>query len=174
MSSVPTILLRVLSPRIAAKAVQAFDRATIVVVATCWAAAAVVLAATIYTVMASASARRADDQALAQEPLLPKIVHNNIENKNIQVLVDRMQHRYNTITFSAQANRLRISSTDGTKFRDWLMALSYIDTISPEYHWTIQDFCVGKCKGDIMSATLAAEKITFTAPDDKDKDKDKK
>jgi hypothetical protein len=167
--SIPTILLRVLSPRLAVKAMQAFDRATIVVVGTCWLAAGFILAVAIWTIFASASARRAADEAQVKEPLLPKIVRSAIDGKNTQILVDRMQHRYPTVNFSAQSNHLRISSTDGTKFRDWLMAVSYIDTIAPEYHWTIQDFCVGKCKGDIMSAVLVAEKITFTAPDDKDK-----
>jgi len=168
MSSVPAILLKVLSPGLAAKVMQAFDRATIVVVATCWAAAAVMMAVTIWTVMATASARKATDTALAQEPLLPKIVRSPIESRPAQILADRMQHRYPNITIASLNNHnLKISATDGTRFRDWLMALGYVDTISPEYHWTIQEFCVGKCKGDLMSATLAAEKITFTTPDDK-------
>jgi hypothetical protein len=167
MSSIPAVLIKVLSPRLAIKAVQAFDRATVIVVASCWAAAGVTLAAALYTVMITASARHATDQALAQEPMLPKVERSNIEGREAQALVDRLQHRYPAVVFSAQSNRLRISATDGARFRDWLMALSYIDTITPEYHWTIQDFCVGKCRGDIMSATLTAERISLVAPDGK-------
>ncbi len=82
--------------------------------------------------------------------------------REAQKLVDRLQHLYPEISFSFRNNALTITAADGGKFRQWLMALGYIDTISPQFHWAIQEFCVGNCLGhDLMKAVLSGEKISF-------------
>lgn len=160
------LILRSFSPRIAAKALQTFDRATTVVVSACWGAAILMMAFAIYTTMLSVSAKRASDTALVTEPSLPKIVRKNIEGRSAQVMVERLQRRYPDVIFSLSNNQsITITAVDGGKFRQWLTALSYIDTISPEYHWSISAFCVGKCPGnEIMRAVLTGERISFEAP----------
>ncbi len=42
------------------------------------------------------------------------------------------------------------------------MALGYIDTISPQFHWGIQEFCVGNCTvRDLMRVVLSGGKNFF-------------
>jgi hypothetical protein len=54
---------------------------------------------------------------------------------------------------------------NGSQFHEWLAAISYIDTISPELHWSFQEFCVGDCKNtELMHAILKGERISFEAP----------
>jgi len=169
MSFDSSLLLKVISPKIASKALQAFDRATTVVVGTCWAAAILMMVFAAYTITLTVSAKRAADAALVAEPSLPKIVNKTIEPHYAQQMVERLQHRYPEITFSLQNNQnVVVTAIDGARFRQWLTALSYIDTISPEYHWSIQQFCVGHCTGsELMRATLTGEKISFEAPQSK-------
>ena len=63
-----------------------------------------------------------------------------------------------------------ISADSGNKFREWLTAISYIDVMSPQYRWTIKEFCAGKCIGGVlMHAILIGEKVSFEAPPAKDK-----
>ena len=160
------LIMRAISPKLATKAIQTFDKATILVVSVCWAAALVMTSFAIYTIIASSSARRAAESAQVMEPILPKINRAAIEPRAAQQLLDRLKHRYPEVTFSTTNDQqLKVSSADGSKFREWLTAVTYVDIMSPDFHWTVQDFCVGKCKGDIMSATLKAEKISFAAPE---------
>ena len=160
------LLLKALSPKIVSKALQSFDRSTTVVVGSCWAVALLMMFLAIYAVSSSASSKRAAEAALAIEPSLPKVARNPIDPHAAQILVDRLKHRFPGITFGLQNDQsLKVNSNDASKFRDWLTALSYIETIAPEYNWSLQTLCVGKCKGDVMNAALKAEKITFSAPD---------
>lgn len=169
-----SLLFKVLSPRIMNRAIQTFDRSTTVVVSVCWAAALLMTVFSIYTLTLAISAGKEADNAVTAEPILPKVKAKNIENRKMQAIVERMQRRYPDINISLQTNQaLNISALDGAKFRDWLSALSYIDVISPQYHWKILSFCVGKCRsGELMSAILKGEQITFETPKTEGKDKE--
>ena len=81
-------------------------------------------------------------------------------------MVDRLKHRFPDLIIGIQNDQsIKINSGDGSQFRQWLTALSYIETIAPEYNWSLESLCVGKCaKGDVMNAALKAEKVTFSAP----------
>ena len=163
------LAVKIFSPKTMAKAMQTFDRATTVVVSVCWGAAAFMMAAAIYTLMLSVSTRHATDEALVAEPSLPKIIHKPIDLKSTQAVFERMQRRFPDISFSVQGQALVIDSADGAKFRQWLSALSYVDTIAPEFHWSLDDFCVGKCNHSaVMHAKLMGDRITFEAADTKD------
>ncbi|HEU0117820.1 MAG TPA: hypothetical protein VFR09_04230 [Alphaproteobacteria bacterium] len=165
MSLDPQIIMKSLSPKLISKALASFDRAMTVVVGTCWGAALLMMAFAVYTMSLSVSARHAADDAAAAEPNLPQIVHKPIEQRGEQIMVERLQHGFPGITFTLQAQALTVTAVEASKFREWLTALSYIDTISPEYHWTIQQFCVGKChNNEMMHAVLTGEKISFEAP----------
>ncbi len=154
------IILKVLSPRIVMKAINSFDRVMALIVGTCWIAAAVMLGFALYTVNLSVSAKHAAEAALVAEPQLPKIAHKKVEPHDVQALVDRLQHRFPNLTITFQ-NTLNIGASDGLKFHDWLSVLAYVDTVSPQIHWVLQQFCVGKCGGDLMQASLMGEKISF-------------
>jgi len=160
------LYIKALSPKLTAKALQTFDRATTVVVSACWAGAILMMAFAVYTTMLSVSAKHAAETAIVEEPALPKINHKSIDQRAAQTVVDRMVHRYPDINFSLANNQtLTVTAIDGSKFRQWLTALSYLDTISPEYHWSIQQFCVGKCHGnELMHAVLIGEKVYLEAP----------
>ena len=157
-------MLRVLSTKIATQAIQAFDRSTTVVVGACWAAAILMIDFALYTLHLSVVTRHSAEIALIAEPNLPRIVRNKIEPREAQALVDRLQRLYPEISFTYH-NNLTVIASDGSKFRQWLMALGYVDTMSPQFHWAIQEFCVGNCGGhDLMKAVLTGEKITFEKP----------
>lgn len=163
----PQTLLKALSPKLAAKAIQAFDRGMTVVVGACWGAALLMMIFALYTASLSAAASRAAEEAEAAEPILPKTVRQPVEPHDLEPMIERLQHRYMGISFSLGTDRaLTVSCVDVNKFREWLTALSYIDTISPEYRWSLREFCVGGgCKGGaLMIAVLTGEKISFAAP----------
>jgi hypothetical protein len=159
-------LLKAMAPKVMTKALQTFDRSTTVVVGTCWAAAILMIGFTLYTLHLSVATKRAAESVLVAEPNLPRIVHKQIEPREAQVLVDRLQRLYPDISFAFRNNLLAVVATDGSKFRQWLMALGYIDTISPQFHWGIQEFCVGNCVGhELMKVVLSGEKISFEKPE---------
>jgi len=166
MSGTPKFSLKLFSPRMVAKAIQTFDRATTIVVSVCWGVAAFVMAAAVYTLMLSISVRHDADNALVAEPALPKVAHQPMDIRGAQKVFDRMQHRFSDINFSVRGKDLVVATTDGTKFHQWLMALSYVDTISPEFHWSISELCVGKCANvELMHAALTGDHVSFEAPD---------
>jgi hypothetical protein len=164
-----TVVLKFFAPKLMAKVVQSFDRTTTLIVSVCWGIVAFLAIAAIYTLMLSASARHAADDAMAAEPVLPKMVHNIMDIRNVQKVYERMQKRFPEIEFSVRGSNLMVASKDGARFRQWLMAMGYMDTISPEYHWSIQELCVGQCgsANQLMQAILAGDHITFEAPKSK-------
>jgi hypothetical protein len=164
-------ITKALGMRFVTKAVQTFDRATIIVISVCWSAALLMMVFATYAMILSASTRRASEAAAAAEPILPKIVHKAIETHDSRPLVDRLQHRYNDINITLNNDQtVTISADSGAKFREWLTAISYIDVMSPQYRWTIKEFCAGKCIGGVlMHAILTGEKVSFEASTTKDK-----
>lgn len=166
MSFNSRLLLKSLSPKMITKAIQAFDRAMAIVVGVCWGAAVLMMVFAIYTLTLSVSARHVSDAALVAEPNLPKIVRKSLAPRETQLMVERLQHRYPEINFTLQGDQsVVVSAIDGSRFRQWLTALSYVDTIAPEFHWSLHEFCVGKCNGnEIMRAVLVGENISFEAP----------
>jgi hypothetical protein len=170
------LLLKVVSPKIAKKAIQTFDRATTVVVGACWAAAVLMMAFALYTVSLAVSSKHASEAALIAEPKLPKIKRTNIDAQSLQAMVDRLKRRFPDITFTIQNNQaLKVSTLDGSKFRQWLTVVSYIDTISPGLNWSIQDLCVGKCtSNELMRTVLIGERISFESASSDQKTPDQK
>jgi hypothetical protein len=161
---VPAIL-KSFSSRFMSKAMSTFDRATVVVVGVCWGAAVLMMIFAIYAVMQSASTRRAADTAAASEPVLPKIVKKPADLSETKPFIDKIQRRYPAINFSIGADQsITISTSDGTKFHDFLNVLGYIDTVSPRFHWSIRELCIGKCGNALMRAVMGGEMITFEAP----------
>ncbi|MFY9288724.1 MAG: hypothetical protein WAO98_09525 [Alphaproteobacteria bacterium] len=160
------ILMKLFSPKITGKAMETFDRATTIVVGACWGGAVLMMAFGVYTMTLSISAKRDSNEALAVEPSLPRIVEKNIDTRTAQAVAERLGKRFPDLNFSVQNNQgVVVTAIDGSKFRQWLSSLSYIDTIAPEYNWAIQQFCVGKCHGgDLMRAALVGKKVSIEAP----------
>ena len=160
------VLLKFLSPRIVAKAVMTTDKSTALVVSVCWAAAFVVLILAVYAVHGAASAKKDAEAALVAEPVLPVARTTPIGDSDVQVAVDRMQSQFPDIKFEAGPDHMVvIKSNDGARFHQWISALSYIDSMSPQLHWTLDSFCVGNCRGtEVMKATVAGVRITFSLP----------
>lgn len=161
---------RAFSPKLVHKAIQTFDKATIVIVASCWGGAILIMLFALYTINMSVNAKKQVIEAAAAEPSLPQLVSRPPELNELKPISDRLQKRFPDITFSLGNDKtLTITAIQGAKFRTWLTVLSYIDTISPQYRWQIKEFCVGaKCGSSIpMKAVLVAQKISFSskAPD---------
>jgi hypothetical protein len=156
------------SARVMTHALQAFDRAMMVVVAVCWGGAILVMVFALYTLNLSMAAKHDAIEAAASEPSVPQVVTTFPETTELQPLLERLQKRFPDITFVLGGDKtLTVTAVDGSKFRLWLTVLGYIDTVIPQYRWTMKEFCVGMQCGNAapMKAVLTAEKITFTLPD---------
>ena len=157
-------IFKAFSPKLLVKVVQAFDKATIILVGSCWAAALVTMMFSLYALSIASNTKRDVATAIATEPAVPKMVTKSLDQADLQPLSDRMQKRFSEITFGVSGDTLTVTANEPGKFRQWLTVLSYIDTISPQYRWTIKEFCVGmRCGGSTpMKAVIQAEKISFT------------
>lgn len=161
---------KIFDPALLSKAMQTFDKATMLIVSVCWGSALLLILFALYTVDLSVAARRQVVEAAATEPALPKIITQKPEAKEMTILFERLQKRFSDIAFGLGSDQaLTVSAVDGGRFRTWLTVLSYIDTISPQYRWNIRELCVGaKCRGGApMRAVLEAKKITFEIPTQK-------
>lgn len=166
MSGDMQAIVKSMGSRFLSKAMQSFDRATMVVIGVCWGAAIFMIAFTLYAIHLSAATHRAAEAATAAEPILPKIDHKPIEAKEVKPLIDRLQHRYPGINFSTGSdNAITITCLDGAKFHEWLSVLRYVDIASPKYRWSLKEFCVGHCTGALMRAVMIGETVTFSEPD---------
>lgn len=160
-------ILKAVAPKLMVRALRTFDKATMVVVLSCWAAAVTVMLFALYSLVLVGNIKKEVTAASAVEPILPKIKKSGLERKEVEVVIDRLQKRFPDLTFSiAPGQAVVISAVDGNKFRLWLTAISYADTIFPQYRWTVKDLCVGlKCSNSDtpMRAVLSIEKVSFSA-----------
>jgi len=158
------------SPGIMSRAIRTFDRATTIVVLTCWGGAILIMAFALYTLNLSISAKREALEAVAKEPILPRIMNKVPDTAEIKSMVDNLQRKYPEINFVlGKDSSLLVTANSASNFRLWMTVLSYIDTISPQYRWTINEFCVGsRCdKATPMKALISPEKISFVVPEEK-------
>lgn len=165
MAQATSLLSRVFSPRVFARAIRAFDRATVVIVASTWGGVILLMLFALYTLNLSAHAKRQAVEAAAMEPSLPQMITRTPDVAEMGGVVDRLQKRFPDVSFSVGPDRsLSVAANDGSKFRMWLTSLSYIDTAYPKISWRIKDLCVGaKCSASLpMKAVLIPEKITFS------------
>jgi len=159
------LLTRVLSTRVLAKAILTFDRATAIVVGSCWAAALLVMFMALHEVHSAATARREAQEALAAEPVLPTITTGVVNAREGQAILDRLQHQFPELKITWENNQtLSIRTMEGSRFHQWVTAISYVDAMAPQIHWSLQEFCVGHCDSDLMRATLTGQKISFALP----------
>lgn len=155
------------APRFVDHALRTFDKATMVVVLASWSIAVVAMAFALYTVNLSVVAKREVAAAAAAEPSLPREIITALSDKELQPILEKLRRNFSDITFSVSGTTLNVSTADVGSFRLWLTVLGYIDTMSPQYRWRMNEFCVGmKCGNNTpMRASLTAEKITFAQPD---------
>jgi hypothetical protein len=166
MSGNAQAIMKSLSTRFMNKAIQSFDRATMVVVGVCWGAALFMVAFTLFSLHLVSVTGHAAEDAAAAEPILPKVSRKPIDGHDAKALYDRLQHEHPGLNISlGNDNALTVSAQDGTKFNEWLSLLRYVDIASPKYRWTLKEFCVGKCAGSLMHAVLVGEIVSFEAPD---------
>ena len=117
----------------------------------------------LYTLTLSLNARHTAEAALVAEPSLAANRLCGIDPAMCRTS-SSVANPLPELKFSFK-DRLIITGSEGNQFHDWLIALSYIDTISPQYHWAIQQLCVGKCPShDLMHAELIGQKVTFEMP----------
>ncbi len=159
-------LIQAFSPRLMARALASLDKSTAIVISACWLAALVTLILAVFAVHGAVSSKNAAAEAISAEPVLPVSTNTPIGPRELQLISDRLQHQFPDIKIEAgAAQALSIKSDDGAKFHQWITALSYIDTMAPQFHWTLRDFCVGACGGQtLMKATVTGQKMVFSLP----------
>lgn len=165
MSQQSKLLMHVFSPRIISKVLVSLDKSTAIVISACWLAAFVMLILAVFAVHGALSSKNDASDALAAEPVLPVAASTPMSVREMQVISDRLQHQFPDIKIEAGSNMLlSIKSDDGAKFHQWIAALSYVDTMSPQYRWSLRDFCVGNCSGGLMRASVSGQKMVFSLP----------
>jgi hypothetical protein len=161
------LALNVLSPRIVVKATALLDRSTVVVVSTCWVAALVTLIFAVLSVHNAIVAKKEAATAIVAEPILPVAKTVAIDARDSQAIVERLQHQFPDLKIEVDSTQaITLRSDDGTKFHQWITALSYIDTLTPQFRWTVRDFCVGHCTSNLMKAVVTGQKVSFALPAD--------
>ena len=159
-------ILQHLSPGLVARAAKTFDRASAFIVLTVWGAALAFMALAYVGVEQTLKARQNLAEAEAAIPVLPTIAQDPVPAPTLQQLADRLKKRLgDKVTLTPAASQLRITAALPENYNAWLSAISYVDTISADTQWSISQFCVGaECKDGLMSVTLNAQKVSFTAP----------
>jgi len=158
-------LMKVFGPRIFARAIMTLDKSTAVVVSSCWLAAFVILVMAAYTVHSAVAAKKLAADAAIAEPVLPVATTTGVNPREGQIIVDRLQHQFPDIKFDSEGGRsISVRTMDGSKFHQWIIALSYVDAMDPQFRWSLSDFCVGHCGQDLMKASIVGQKIMFSLP----------
>ncbi|MDD3030097.1 MAG: hypothetical protein PHS57_07450 [Alphaproteobacteria bacterium] len=167
MSVSPNFLIRVFSPRVVYMAIKSFDRSTAVIIGLAWAVACLMLFFASLSIRGVVDSKREALLALAQEPVLPKITTAPIRLNNIEPILSRLKRQFPEINIDQREGKfLTLRSNDGALFHQWISALSYIDSMTPEIRWDLREFCVGACGGGggLMSATLVGREVSISLP----------
>ncbi|MGE3770901.1 MAG: hypothetical protein AB7G06_08140 [Bdellovibrionales bacterium] len=150
------------------RAVQAFDKASAVIVAIVWGGAVVLMFLGYLGVHSAIGAREQLAAAEASTPGTPVISLDRLDAPSVAILVDKLQKRYGsvlTIKSDKGSNKITIMAKDASAFSSWLTAVTYLDIIRPDVSWTIEDMCIGaKCKDGIMTGTFSAQTTKFQLP----------
>ncbi|MFA4995165.1 MAG: hypothetical protein WC521_07685 [Bdellovibrionales bacterium] len=167
MHPIAKLFIRVLSPRMVSKAVNSLDRSTAIVISICWSAALVTMILAVFAVHGAVSSRREATEVMSVEPVLPVISSVPMTPRELQSIADRLQRQFPDIKFEARLGQvLAVKTDDGLKFHQWITALSYIDTMAPQFRWTLKEFCTGNCGSGqgIMNAILSGQKMLLSPP----------
>ena len=153
------------------KIVATFDRNTLLIIGICWSVTLALIILSLVTIRTSITAKKEAEQALIAEPVLPQVRHGGIGGKELQVMIERLQHRYPEVSVTWTNNTLTIASPNGGMYHQWLMAIGQVDTIYPQFHWAIKGICVGKGCGsqNLMSIDLVGERLSFEMPQTNEK-----
>lgn len=159
------LFVRMLSPRIVAKALVLLDKSTAVVVGACWLSAVAALILAALAVHAAVDVKKEAASAIVAEPVLPQVSTNGITPKDTQAVVERLQRQFPDLKIEIDsAQGIIVKTDDGSRFHQWITALSYVDTMAPQYRWNLKDFCVGKCGAELMRATVTGQRVAFSLP----------
>ena len=168
MASHHLLFWRFFSPRLMSKALASLDRSAAVVVGVCWSAALIMVIIAVLATRSAVSAKRDAEAALAIEPTLPMASQSSLRQIDVKAVVDRVQHQFPDVTIEADNSQAIIIKTgEGSRFHQWILALNYLDAIDSQYRWTLRDFCVGRCGGDLMRAVVVGQKTSFSVPQSK-------
>lgn len=168
MSSFSQDMKRMFSGATLDRALRSFDKATALIVATVWTSAAVIIILATFAVFGAVKSKQEMTKLLVDEPAQLKIEFSPASSKDLQPLLDRIKKRYPDLKLElAKDGSMTIFSENPEHFRQWIFALNYIDSISPQFRWSIRTLCVGtQCSMKmIMHAALRAEKVNFVVPD---------
>ena len=163
-----SFIRQTLNPKVSFQALRTFDKAITIIVSVSWTAALLVVLLAIYATHGALTFKRDQEKLLATEPALPQVTRNAPSKKELEALTDRLKKSFSGFNIELDRDqRLFIRNNDPALFRQWLVLISYVDTISQDLRWNLQEFCVGQqCPGNsIMSAMLGAEKIGFAEPE---------
>lgn len=160
------LLLRAFSPTRVVQAFNTLDKSMSVIVSTCWIAAFSTMILAIIAVRGAAAYKKEAASALAIDPVMPAISMSAPGAREIDSIVSKLQRQFPDIKITSKHGlAVEIRSNEGLQFHQWITAISYLDTMAPQYRWTIRDFCTGVCPGQmLMNAVLTGQKINMSLP----------
>lgn len=149
------------------KAMRTLDRTAVVMISVTWVCALIIMGIALYTVNANRHAALQVEESAAIEPIVPTVHRALLPRAQLEQYAGRLRNQFSKVNFNAMSdNSLEVISADAGAFRDWMLALSYLDTIAPQVRWTVRELCVGnECgTGAVMRAYVIGEKATFRLP----------
>lgn len=166
MRSYNATLMKALSPKVFGRIMMTFDKMTLLIVSICWAMTALVMMFALYTVHLTVEVKKSVDAALATEPKLPEMRQTGVGGKELTALLESLKQQYPDIKVIWKNNNLTLSGTSGNQYHQWLLAIGQVDTLYPQFHWSINGLCIGKECGDqnLMLVTLSGRMISLEMP----------
>lgn len=161
------LLVRAFAPNRIAPILNSLDRSTGVIIGSCWLAAFAMLLLAFFSVRGAVSAQKEALAALASEPILPSIQNVPLAARELQSMAEQLQRQFPNIKIAVKTGQngrqgVEIKSEDGSRFHEWITSISYVDTMAPRFHWTLQEFCVGTCTQGLMSALVTGQKSVLS------------
>ncbi len=164
------LFVRAFSPQRISTALRTLDKSTGLIVGICWLAAFAMIVLTAFSVRGTVLAKNEATKVLVAEPILPDSKTVPIAAVELQKIVDRLKRQFPDIKIEQKqtvkiGQMIEVKCDDGARFHEWITALSYIDTMAPQFRWTLREFCVGACSNrQLMSAIVTGQKTLLSAP----------
>ncbi len=150
---------KVFSPRIMARALTSFDRASAFLVVVGWVVAFMML------ILADIAVHRIASVSVDKESPGVKVVASAMSPDEIKPVYDRLEKRFPDLKMRLDdGQKIEIASDSGAGFQQWIAAIQAVETEAPQFSWSFDSFCVGQC-GDrgLMSAAIVGQKKEFSS-----------
>ena len=144
---------------------QSLGQNHMTIMAISWGVALIMVCLATYTAHLSVESRQDTNRLQSVPSVLPRLDVEVVDLAKAVTLHHQLVQRYPDIQIADLEGNIVISSNDATKFREWVEAIDYMDTLQADWRWSLPEFCVGQCTGkELMYAVVHAEAVSFSNP----------